>query len=170
VALFNSYNDVQLQVGSLLDNEQYLTDDPVDIDDGVYIGYEGVVCVANGKLIKKLPLKDKWNRNLSTQEVLGRKAKLDTAACYLIEESFGLETLEFIIRDCAPDLEFIGKTLEELDSYLTRNRIMTLDLWTFQRVENSSGAFNMDNSNGTTNRVYTNPVTDNSFQISFKKI
>lgn len=157
MALYNSYNDVQLKVGEHLDYNKFSSLDHVDIPDGIYVGYEGVAVVSEGKLQPELPLKDKWDRSLDPKEFLGRKTKLNLPCCQTIEQYFGEEVLELILKECAPDLEFIAYTLDAISVYL---ELKGKDVFSWQFGETLE-------EEKIITRIYTNPETDNSFTISY---
>jgi hypothetical protein len=140
--------------------------DEAGIPDGVYVGYEGIVVIVEGRFQGNLKFKDKWDRDLESHEVLGRCPKLNLPYCVLLEDLFGEESLEFILKDYAPDLEFLGSTVSAmLDSHEANKRVT----FGWKLVPVHEEIFSVDNSNGVVNRIYTNPETDNSFQLSFRE-
>lgn len=50
MGVYNTYGDVQLKVSDNLDLTEFEVGDPVDIPDGLYVGYGGFVLIQEGKL------------------------------------------------------------------------------------------------------------------------
>jgi hypothetical protein len=89
VGLYNTFGDlgVQLKVGEL-ECAHFLVGEPVDIDDGVYIGYSGVIVVDHGIFVAEFPhLTDKWGGEISCDELVRDNNPVAKA----MREALGLE-------------------------------------------------------------------------------
>ena len=61
MGLYNTYEDVALKVGSNLHLANFKIGDQVDIPDGVYVGFEGIVVITEGVFVAKFKhFIDKW--------------------------------------------------------------------------------------------------------------
>lgn len=68
--MFDWYGNIQLKVGAC-NLEEYYIGDTVEIEDGVYIGNEGVVVILNGKFAAEfVRMTTKWGHNVNIEEVL----------------------------------------------------------------------------------------------------
>jgi hypothetical protein len=54
MSLYDEYDGVQMKIGERA-MHQYQPGDAVDIEDGVYVGWEGVVVIHGGRLIRAFP-------------------------------------------------------------------------------------------------------------------
>jgi len=107
---------------------------------------------------------DKWGRSIDHKKFLGRKNKLNYPCCNLIEEMLGEPVLELILKDYAPDIEFLGTTLDKLNAFYQESDVSIVNL-TLKVIDRMT-----DISRDKCFRVYTNPETDTMFQLSFSLI
>lgn len=158
---------MQLKVANNLTLDSYSQGAKADIEDGVYVGYEDIVVILEGIVQKTLPFKDKWGRDLDHKQFLGRRTKLNYPCCIMIEESFGEEVLELILKEYAPDIEFLGDTLDKLKAFYQESNVsvVNMDLRFIKNMRHVS--ISKDYSDC---RVYTNPATDTIFQVSFSVV
>ena len=117
-----------------------------------------------GLVQKTLPLRDKWGRIIDHKEFLGRKNRLNYPCCNLIEEMLGESVLEMILKDYAPDIEFLGETLDTLKVFYKESDVSIVNL-TLKVIDQMAYA-----SMAKCCRIYTNPATDTMFQLSFSLI
>lgn len=86
MGIYNTYNGIQLKVG-IVDMKYYKIGDKVDIPDGVYIGYEGVVVIEDGKLLETHEyLTDKWGNRIGVKDVISPNNPINKALKGEIEE------------------------------------------------------------------------------------
>lgn len=69
MGVYNEYGEryVQLKVGADLELKHFKVGDKVDIRDGIYFAYEGVIAVYRGVLVCEFGLNqiyDKWGGNI----------------------------------------------------------------------------------------------------------
>lgn len=70
MGLFDDYAGVQLKIGDA-DMASFQVGDTVPIPDGVYLGWEGVIVVQEGRLLCAFQeVVTKWGQPLSTERVL----------------------------------------------------------------------------------------------------
>lgn len=70
VGMFDYYDGVQLKIGRRRMTE-YRRGDSVLIPDGAYLGYEGIVIVHEGRLVRAYDtVTDKWGRRHPSDDVL----------------------------------------------------------------------------------------------------
>lgn len=68
---YNTYDGVQLKVAEDLMLINYKIGDEVDIPDGVYVGYEGIVVIIDGKLVKVFTeLYDKYGGTFDLEKII----------------------------------------------------------------------------------------------------
>lgn len=73
MGVFDSYLDVQLKLGDPV-ARQYELGDKVHIPDGIYMGWEGIVVVHNGKFIARhRALTTKWGNKISPKIILEKE-------------------------------------------------------------------------------------------------
>lgn len=76
MGMYNTYGNVQLKVGDELTLSEFGVGDEVDIPDGVYVGYEGVVVIIDGKLAKVFPtLLNKYGGEYNIEEIIPNPLK-----------------------------------------------------------------------------------------------
>ena len=67
MGVYDIYGDVQLKVSENVCCKYHEIGDKVNISDGIYVGYEGVVVVVDGTFVAQFhEIRDKWGGILST--------------------------------------------------------------------------------------------------------
>lgn len=72
MGIYNTYGEkgIQLKVGEL-SMKHYNLGDKVEIPDGIYVGYGGVVVIKDQTFIAEFPfVKDKWGGVITPREIL----------------------------------------------------------------------------------------------------
>ncbi|OGM09246.1 hypothetical protein A2Z67_04885 [Candidatus Woesebacteria bacterium RBG_13_36_22] len=75
MGVYNCYGRecVQLKLGNC-ELKSFRVGDNVDIPDGVYVGYEGVVVILKGKLARVFnSIRDKWGGELDLHDILNSR-------------------------------------------------------------------------------------------------
>jgi len=76
MGVYNIYGNVQLKVADDLTLKTFEIGDKVDIPDGAYVGYEGVVIVIDGKLSRVFPgLFDKYGGEYDLLQIVTNPLK-----------------------------------------------------------------------------------------------
>jgi len=80
MGMYDTYEGVQLKAGPCSMNN-YEMGDRVELHDGLYIGYEGVIVVGDGKLrgVYKT-MTDKWGKKMNLYKVLNLSSPLVAVA------------------------------------------------------------------------------------------
>lgn len=72
MGIYDTYGKVQLKVGGI-SMSSYSVGDQVDVQDGAYVGYEGVVIIKDGKFLAEFDcLIDKWENTISTHDLVNK--------------------------------------------------------------------------------------------------
>lgn len=82
-------NTVQLKVGECLCRLFLVGDKVYDINDGLYIGYEGVVLIQNSTVaavILEEEIKDKWGNNINLKELMDKNSPIVIAMSKIKQE------------------------------------------------------------------------------------
>lgn len=67
MGVFDEYNGIQLKIGNCA-CRNFKVGDKVNISDGAYLGYEGIVIIIDGVFVKSFPfLIDKWGCLISLE-------------------------------------------------------------------------------------------------------
>lgn len=70
MGVYNTYEGVQLKIGRC-ELKEYKLGDKVDIPDGIYVGYEGVVVIADKMLVAQYEkIFDKWGGVISCDSAI----------------------------------------------------------------------------------------------------
>jgi hypothetical protein len=70
MGLFNTYGGVQLKINR--DMNSYEIGERVDLNDGIYVGREGVIVVTNRQLTAMFPtMVNKYGEELNLRKVIG---------------------------------------------------------------------------------------------------
>lgn len=68
---YDCYEEIQIKVNP--SGKTYKLGDKVEIDDGVYLGYEGVIVILGGQFIAKVDvLYDKWGGVIEPNSIIDR--------------------------------------------------------------------------------------------------
>lgn len=69
--MYNIYGDVQLKNAEELTLKEYKVGDKVDLPDGIYVGFEGIVVVVKGIFVEQFAfLIDKWGTEFNTYDLV----------------------------------------------------------------------------------------------------
>lgn len=69
--MYNIYGDVQLKNADELTLKEYKVGDKVDLPDGIYVGFEGIVVVVKGVFVEQFAfLTDKWGTEFSAHDLV----------------------------------------------------------------------------------------------------
>ena len=66
MGLYNTYGNVQMKCGDYRQFQTYKIGDKCDLEDGIYIGWEGAIVIKDGKFVAEFPtIHDKFGTEVS---------------------------------------------------------------------------------------------------------
>ncbi len=83
MGIYDTYGKVQLKVGDV-SMASYSIGDKVKIPDGLYVGYEGIVAIKDGKFLAEYDaLETKWGEKIEASKLVAPLNPLNTVVADL---------------------------------------------------------------------------------------
>jgi len=70
MGVYDTYDGIQLKIG-FNNLDEYNIGDETPLEDGIYVGYEGIALIKNGVFIEKYEfIIDKWGNRIFPREII----------------------------------------------------------------------------------------------------